>query len=291
MLVGLVVASRQAHAAPCPRDAIAVELSTLGGPALGALGDRVRVEIHGTTGSVTYVMASGDVIGPRVVRAASCNELAKSLALVIVMSLRTDELRAGEPREPTSVTHGITIERPALPIALAATDALDAAPAATRVNHVEAMLGAASDLGGRPALALGGRWHRGAFSLGLELHLLAPQSIAVEAGGSVEVARTAIDAAPCMHVSHVALCGLASARMITGEGHELAEAAHIRRVALAVGGRIELSYPVLHRLSLRAHLDGLQALDRTRFTVDEMAVWTSDSRELWLGAGIVAKFP
>ncbi len=289
MLVGLVVATSRAEAAPCPRDAVATQLRELGGPALDELGDRVRVDIHGTTGSITYVMASGDVIGPRVVRASSCSELAKSLALVIVMSLRADE-----PREPASVTRGITIERTTLPITIEASEPTEGNRArrdAKTVEHVEALLGGAGDLSRRPALVLGGRWHHGALSLGLELHVLSPQSIDIDAGGSVEVTRTGVEAAPCLHVTYLAVCGLASARMVTGEGHELAEAAHIRRTAFAVGGRIELAYPVLHRLSLRVHLDGLQALDRTRFTVDEMAVWTSDSRELWLGAGVLAHFP
>jgi hypothetical protein len=289
LMVVVVIAEASALAAPCQRDAVASQLRELGGPALDELGDRVRVEIHGTTGSITYVMASGDVIGPRIVRASSCSELAKSLALVIVMSLRTDE-----PREPASVTQGITIERPTLPVTIEAsepTEANRARRAAKPVEHVEALLGGAGDLSRRPALVLGGRWHHGALSLGLELHVLASQSIDIEAGGSVEVTRTGLEAAPCVHVTYLAVCGLASARMITGEGHELAEAAHIRRTAFAVGGRVELAYAVLHRLSLRVHLDGLQALDRTRFTVDEMAVWTSDSRELWLGAGVLAHFP
>jgi hypothetical protein len=281
-LMVVMVAAGAAHAAPCARDGVATQLRALGAPSLDELGDRVRVEMNGTTGSITYVMATGDVIGPRVVRAASCHELAKSLALVIVMSLRADE-----PREPTSVTRDVEIAPPTdVPIIVEEQRMRRAKP-----NHVEALLGGASDLSGSPALLLGGRWHRSTFSLGLELHVRSPLSIAVEAGGSVEVTRSGVDAAPCVHVKYLAMCGLASARMITGEGHDLAEAAYVRRAALAVGGRVEVDVPLVDRVSLRMHLDGLQALDRTRFMVDEMAVWTSDSRELWLGAGVLANFP
>jgi hypothetical protein len=289
-LLAVVATERASSAAPCSRDAVDAALVALGGPPLAEIADRVRIDTDGLTGSVSYEMASGDVIGPRVVRAPTCSELAKSLALVIVMSLRADE-----PREPRSVTRELTIEPPQrirIEHMLETRGAVAVEkPLFASTRRLEVMVGAAGDIARRPALVVGGRWRSGHLSLGLELSVRTPLTIDVEAGGSVEVTQTGVDAVPCFHVRGLALCGLASAGMIGGEGHELAEAAHVRRAAAAVGARVELAVPVADRVSLRLHLDGLQTLDRTQFLVDEMAVWTSDSRELWLGAGVLANFP
>lgn len=322
LIVAVLALEATAVAAPCSREAVADELVALGGPPLDDIGDRVRIEITGLAGSITYELASGELIGPRVVRAASCRELAKSLALVIVMSLRADEPRDEpaapvpvEPSQPAGVAAhakprsstpsqaspgGATTRRPSLAAPQASTGGATTSPpslAASRASpggatppHLEALLGAAGDASRRPALVLGARWRQGRISLGVELAIRNPITIDVEAGGSVEVTQTGIEAVPCFHIRALALCGLASAGMIGGEGHQLAEAAHARRAAVAFGGRVELVVPILDRVALRLHLDGLQALDRTQFLVDEMAVWTSDSRELWLGAGVLANF-
>jgi hypothetical protein len=288
LTVAVLALEATAFAAPCSRDAVDTELVALGGPHLAEIADRVRIDTDGLSGSVTYEMASGDVIGPRVVRASTCGELAKSLALVIVMSLRADE-----PREQRSVTTALpapTID--VVPVENRVENRVEARPTArATTRQLDVMVGAAGDASRRPALVLGGRWRHGRMSLGLDVSMRTPLSIDVEAGGSVEVTQTGIAAVPCFHVRGLALCGLASAGMIGGEGHGLAEAAHVRRAAGAVGARVELSVPVIDRVSLRLHLDGLQTLDRTQFLVDEMAVWTSDSRELWLGAGVLANFP
>ena len=54
--------------------------------------------------------------------------------------------------------------------------------------------------------------------------------------------------------------------------------------------RVEASVPVLRRIALRLHVDALQSLTSSQFLVDEMPVWTSKPRELWLGAGVMAAF-
>jgi hypothetical protein len=283
MAAMVVAVEATAFAAPCPRDAVAIELVALGGPTLDDVADRLRIETNGLVGSVTYQLANGDVIGPRVVRAASCAELAKSLALVIVMSLRADEPQ-----------RSVTSEVPAPSWVAPSVETIAVLPHAApraKTRRIQLLLGAVGDVSRRPALVTGARWRQGHMSVGLELHVATPLTIDVEAGGSVEVTQTRIDAVPCLHVRQLAVCGLATAGMIGGKGHQLADAAHVRRAAAAVGGRVELTWRLVDLVSLRLHLDGLQTLDRTTFVVDEMAVWTSDSRELWLGAGVLANFP
>jgi hypothetical protein len=330
-VVVMLAAERASAAPPCSRDAVEEQVRVLGGSLDGAR-DRVRIEVarDRIEGSVTYVTAAGDVIGPRVVRAATCKELATSLALVIVMSLHADEpvVHDDEPiaHDDESVAHEPVAHEPA-PHEPVAHDGEPAAPEdesaaqalvahdeprldsafddervapldvhawpAPRMHtkHLAAFVGAASDAAGLPALVVGSRWRRDRLSLGLELHVAAPQSIAVGDAGSVRIAQTGVDVAPCVHAGALAVCGLANAGVIGGEGRQLAEAMAVYRPSFAVGARLELDVPIVARVSLRLHVDGLQALTSTRFSVDQMTVWTSDSRELWLGAGVLATFP
>jgi hypothetical protein len=297
------VAETSALAAPCSREDVAAQVALLGGPNLDDVGERVHIELHGREGSVTYVMASGDVIGPRVVKAASCRELAKSLALVIVMSWRADEPTPAPapveaapveaaPNQPAPLAPPVAvvdevIEMPAVVV----ERAVDRVQPRMSTRHLAVLAGGASDVSGTPALVLGGRVRRGSFSGGLELHLTSPQTLDVGDGGSARITQNAVDALPCFHLAYFAACGVATAGLIGGTGQHLAHAVSVYRASFAVGGRLEASYPVLPRLALRLHVDALQALTSSRFSVDEMVVWTSKPHELWLGGGILAVFP
>jgi len=299
LLIVMLVVETSAIAAPCSRDSIAAAAQDLGGPNLDDIGDRVHIELHGLQGSITYVTSAGDVIGPRVVKAASCRELAKSLALVLVMSWRADEPVTPAPVEPAPVEPApppAPVEPPAPttitePVIEMAPLAIDRPAPRMSTHHLAVLAGAASDATGSPALVVGGRWRHGQFSAGLELHLTAQQALDVGDGGSVRVTQNGLDALPCFHVSHFALCGIATAGVIGGEGKNLAHAVSVRRAAVALGGRLEASYPLVRRVALRLHVDALQSLTSSRFLVDEMVVWTSKPHELWLGGGIVAVFP
>src|SRR5262245_45114571 len=199
LAIVMLVGATSALAAPCSRDDVAAQVAQLGGPSLDDVDQRVQIEIHGLEGSVTYVMSSGDVVGPRVVNAASCRELAKSLALVLVMSWRADDpapappaLVEPAPIAPPTVKEAV-IEIPPVTIERASE------PPQPRMStrHVAVIAGGASDATGTPALVLGGRWRHGRFSAGLELHLTAPLTLDVGDGGSVRVTQNALDALPC----------------------------------------------------------------------------------------------
>ncbi|HEX5061682.1 MAG TPA: hypothetical protein VFV99_20085 [Kofleriaceae bacterium] len=301
-IAAMLCVAHTSAAAPCTREAVAGEVRALGGDLDGA-GDRVQIVMHrdgrGAEGSIVYTSAAGDVTAPRVVHATSCGELAKSLALIVVMSLRADEqVDAPAPvMAPAMIPPATTPPMTTTPTTTMTSNELvnHSTTSDTRAHsstrHVALFVGAASDTTAHPALELGSRWRHDRLSLGLELRIATPESIDVGDGGTVNVATAGLDAVPCFHAGYLGLCGLATAGMISAEGQALANAATARRAAFAIGGRIELDVPLLHRLSLRVHLDGLQALTSSRFLVDQMPVWTSEPRELWLGAGVLAKFP
>lgn len=297
-IAAMLCVAHTSAAAPCSREAVADEVRALGGD-LDAAGDRVQIDMQrdgrSIVGTIVYTSTAGDVTAPRVVHTASCAEAAKSLALIIVMSLRADEPVvvepvADEPVDESAVAVPVAVPAPVIITSEPQEPEASRAPRAS-TKHVAVFVGAASDTTAHPALELGSRWRHDRLSLGLELHIATPESIDVGDGGTVHVAAAGLDAVPCFHASYLALCGLANAGLISAEGQALANAATARRAAFAVGGRVELDVPLLDRVSLRVHLDGLQALTSSRFLVDQMPVWTSEPRELWLGAGVLAKFP
>jgi hypothetical protein len=283
MIVAVIAgAAGRANASPCSRSAVASELRALGGYELDAIEDRVRVMIDGDAATVTFV-AAGDVVGARAVHARTCKELSRSIALVIVMSLR--DLGSVEDSGMRGLLAPVMdVPAPSLPTS---------EPIIARARGLEGRLslGVAGDTTRRGALVIGAGVRVRGWSLALELRDASAQTVDAGGGSAIVVDRTTIDALPCLHLGRAAVCGLASTGIVRGEGRDLATAATARRLALAVGGRAELAYPLWRRVAVRVHADVLQNLIRSRFLVDQMPMWTADSRELWLGAGVVANFP
>ena len=143
----------------CSGDAVAVAVEALGGPKLADVGDRVRLDIEraprGVEGRITYVTRSGETIGPRVVAASTCAELARSMALVIVMSLNddaTDEPSGAAPTASSDLTPGVVVA-PAAPLGIEVR-----VGRRSSTSQFDVLLGAATDTTGHPALVLGSRW-------------------------------------------------------------------------------------------------------------------------------------
>jgi len=273
-LVVIVGAVTSARAEPCTLDGVRAEVAALGGTFDDA---RVRVELERLEGRITFVTAAGELVGPRVVRAATCAELATSIALVIVMSAPHDDVIEATPTE--------TVER------------IDAPPAVVRAlppratRRWEAIAGGAGDASARGALELGVRMRRGWYSLGIGAHVDAPQTVDVGGGGVVHVERALVEVAPCVHLWRGALCGLAASGIVVGGGEHLARSAGAARPALQLGARAELAWPLWSRIALRVHVDALENVTRAQFLVDRMPVWSSPAQELWIGGGVVTSFP
>ena len=285
VLVGLLVAPAHADvvldqpAGVCALDGVRVELDAL--PRIARDGDvQIATTIEGerVLGSVTI----GDDV--RAVSARDCRELAKSIALIIVMSLRDAEPVSSVTSavEPPRDVPALRVEEPERVVVRVAR--------ATRPAFA-ALVGGTGDLHGQPSLLAGVRARHGRYSLGLEAQAEGTTRVAVEDGGQISVSRKYATLAPCVHVAQAAFCGVMAAGALRGRASELADAASVTRALVQVGGRAEWSYPIAARIGLRVHVDAVQALTRAEFLVDQMPVWTSDSRELRLGGAVVAHFP
>jgi hypothetical protein len=225
----------------------------------------------------------------RTVTAPTCDELATSVALIIVMTLR-DAAPPGDAASAPTIPAIAPVVRPAAATTTATTAASTTTASAPR-TEVALLLGGAGDLRGHAALVAGARATRRWWSLGVELQAEPPRRLDLEAGGQITLSRTYVTAAPCAHLRGFGLCGIATAGALRGRGVELQDAEAVTRPILQLGGRVEWSRAVAARLAVRLHVDAVRVLTSARFLVDQMPVWASDSRELRLGAGVVAFFP
>ena len=270
----------------CSTDAVREALAAL--PHAGrdaAVGMRSELREAGVAAQVTL---DGNT---RTVTARTCDELATSVALIIVMTLRD----AAPPRDaaPSPAIASAPPIAAATPVArpVAATTATSATTTTAHRTEVALLLGGAGDLRGHAALVAGARATRRWWSLGLELQAEPPRRLDLEAGGQITLSRTYVTAAPCAHLRGFGLCGIATAGALRGRGVELQDAVAVTRPIVQLGGRVEWRRAVATRLAVRLHLDATRVLTSARFMVDQLPVWASDSRELRLGAGVVAIFP
>jgi len=301
LVVGMVVAGAEARAdvvvepaaGACTTDAIRARIAALADDA--PLDDHRRVHVAARARRVRceaqITFGDDDRIAPRTVEARTCDELATSVALVIVISLRdADATAVAAPR--------IAAPPPAI-IDLARTLVIDASPRArdalppTRATPLAlaVVAGAAAGLDGTPAAVLGGSVRRGRAAIGIELAIEADRTLDVGDGGRVHLSRRRIDVTPCVHLGGAALCGLGTVALVTGRGEDLVDAAAVRRPVVALGGRAAWTLALGARLAVRFHVDGAHTLGDARFRVDQMPVWGSPAREVRVGAGVVAHFP
>jgi hypothetical protein len=166
-----------------------------------------------------------------------------------------------------------------------------AAPIAPVHESFGFSLGADADLDRHAAIVAGMRWRRGWLSIGLEVNRGTETTIETGDTGHVHVARTFAAALSCGHLGRFGLCGVAAAGMLTGRGELLADASTVRRLIALVGARAEWTLQITDLFGVQAHVEGLQALRNSRFLVDQMPVWSSQSREVRVGLGVVANFP
>jgi hypothetical protein len=272
----------------CPLDPVRNELAALMPQIAAPASVTIETRHAGARIAATVTLDGGDA---RELRARDCAEAAKSIALVIAMTLRE---RAIEPAQAPLV-----VEPPAPPPLPPAPPVPDepgvrVAIAAFRTEHVPiellALAGGLTDHHARPAAVVGGRIGRGHLSLGLELELARSETIDVGDDGALRVRRTLASLTPCATLARVSLCGLATGGYVRGAAMRLANARTVSRGTFELGVRAEWIYPVLARVGLRVHADALQAIGSAGFMVDQSPVWSTDPRELRLGVGVVAIF-
>lgn len=270
----------------CALDPVRSELSLLM-PQVDASA-RVTIDTHraGTRIAATVTLDGGDA---RELHARDCAEAAKSIALVIAMTLRD---RAAEPVHVPLVVEPPAPPPlpPAPPVPVEPVAIVQPQPPHTPIE-VLALAGGLTDWHAHPAAVLGGRVGRGHVSLGLELELARSETIDVGDDGALRVRRTLASLTPCATLARVSLCGLATGGYVRGAAMRLANARSVSRPTFELGLRAEWIYPVLARVGVRVHADALQAIGSADFMVDQTPVWSTDPRELRLGVGVVAIFP
>ena len=223
---------------------------------------------------ISFDDGDGHVIGPRVIDAASCDELVASVALVIAMTPAHAKPLAPIPEPAPEITRTIV------------------APAPPRIGRWDALAGGAGsiDTGGLvERVALGARYRRGDRSIAAELRGDLPDEHAL-ASGRVDVLRAELAIVPCLHRGAFAACGLAVAGLWRGSGIGLVTEQAAFAPELAVGARIAWETALTARLGLRAHLDADALVTTTRFDVDAMPVWTSPRVEATAGLSLIARF-
>jgi len=225
-----------------------------------------------------FESGDGERRGPRIVEAATCDELVEALAVIIAMTLPA---LAPEPARPAVV---------AMPTALG----IEAREELVRTGHTQLILSAAGGVsthGWKQQLIFGARTKRQARSLAIELRVDAPREVEVTMTGHVDVLKSVVSVSPCLHAGPVGVCALASAGVIRGSGTGLVDARTAFTPTAAVGARLTWEHPFTRLLTLRLHLDAEALVTTTRFDVGHMPVWISNRFEVWGGAGVIARIP
>jgi hypothetical protein len=258
----------------------------------------VRVDVTNVhEARVSFDDGGGRVRGPRVVTAASCNELVKSVAVVIATAL--PDVQEDSEAATVVVDEPPRASTPA-PVALTfdfepATD-LDVTPVASEpsVSQTDVFIAGATGItsaGADGQAIIGIRVRRNAASVGAELRGDAPQQVSADRMGTIGIARAQISISPCMHFGAFATCVVAGVGTIHGAGTELTSAREAYTPLLTAGLRVTWEQPLTRRIALRIHLDADALLTTTQFDVDDMRVWQSQRFEASAGLGVLAHFP
>jgi hypothetical protein len=254
----------------------------------------VSVEVAGTTATVTF---DGHT---RVIHAKTCDELAKSVAVVIEMVLAaisaedTDAppaaieiepapVREPVPVPPVTIVAPVVDEVPVPPFAIAVSSTIDRP--STVEHDALASLGTSSALGA--SMALGLRWRWSSVSIAGELEGELPTDLAMD----VSIVRASIALVPCKHLGAFAACAVARAGFDRGSGSNLMNARSAFEPRAELGARLAWEQPVTEHLALQLRGELDLAATISQFDVDNAAVWRSNRFAGLAGAGVIVRFP
>jgi hypothetical protein len=245
----------------------------------------VRVDEHDRTATITLDV-DNRTFGARVIHAETCDELARSVAVVVAMLLPSitglsTPLVAVLPERPDVPSPP---EAHIEPGAYVSTRA-DVEQPAHRAFEMSAIGGVSSARG--MGLTVGARWRSGTASLGAEL----AGALEDVADDHVSVRRTSAALVPCRDFNTLAVCGLVRVGLDVGVGQGLMDAQTAWDPRFEVGSRLIWERPVTDRLSLALSGELGISLTSSQFDVDHVAVWRSSHFEGLAGAGVVVRFP
>lgn len=230
------------------------------------------------TATLTFTDENG-VAHPRTMSAASCDDLAEAVAIVISLVLREDAPPPPSPPPPAALP---VPEQPA-------NDALFAPgppPATSRVLEV----GIATSSSRHAALVLGGRLEQRRTALGVDVEIGMPEQVDA-AQGAVHVASARADVAGCLRMQSFAACGLLAAGVVRARGEDLMDASSAVLPHASLGLRAEWRQRLTRRVGLRVFATVDQVLVRPRFLVGDAAVWTTPLLQGWVGGGVFFHMP
>ncbi len=212
--------------------------------------------------------------------AASCNELARSVAVAAALALdpllRREAERQAAPPE-------------AAPVPVSAPPPPDAPRPSPEPLQLALFAGPLGALGAGPALAYGGwlevsgRLGRGALSVEGRFH--APSSVAVGSGWA-EASSTLLVVAPCLRLDPLALCATAALGGLRLSGEGLTAAAAQTVPHLELGLRAAAEWRVAGAWGLRLQGEAAVPLTRTSMAFGEEVVWRVPPVTGHLGAGV-----
>lgn len=297
-VAGVLLASRPAQSSPArieitggECDARVLEDEIAGAATASQSAVHVHLATEADDGGVRAQLVvdddDGHSRGPRLVTAATCSELASSVAVIVAMVIEDFASSPPAPRAPVPVHtfEGQHLDDPLL------GDRIEVPPRGARERELALGVGASAALGGThaPRLVLGGRLRRAAHSIGLDLETGSPDRVEVTADGRIEIARAELTVTPCRHLGSFAACGSTTVGVVRGSAAGLYA---MRTVyAPSVAGGLRVTWERWYRqVGVRVQLDGRAFLTTTQFEVDYMPVWNSERFEASAGFGVLARF-
>jgi hypothetical protein len=245
-----------------------------------------------TLNNGTLDNGDGSSFGTRVIHASSCEELARSVAVVVEMVLPgIAALPEPQPLPPSDAVENAIA-------ALKKIEPVFQAPDFETTEHIEvvrphhdrfemtAFAGVSTSFGTELALGLRRRW--GSMSLGGELAGALPDAVS-ESHAAVQRVSAAL--IPCDHLGALAVCGVVRAGVDRGVGQDLMDEHAAIEPLFELGSRLSWERPVTDHLALTLMAELDLALTSTQFDIDHVAVWHSSRFEGLAGAGVVVRFP
>lgn len=270
----------------------AVQATLTGGPR----GLRALVELRDRTGRVTGSRQLGTA-------RQDCRELAAAMALAIciavdplILSRPVPSPSAPPPSAPPPIPCPACAACPPPPPQPPPPPPPPAEPVRFRAGAgLQLGLGAVPTLASLGVVAQAELRYR-AFALALEGRadpsLGASRASPDTAKGGAGVSATLLLGllVPCARWRFLGLCALIGVGALQGRGVGVAVPSRATTLYAAAGARLALEVPLLRRLALELHLDGLTPLTRTSLMLDGAEVWATPPLSGALGATLQVPF-
>lgn len=220
-------------------------------------------------------------------KSSSCDELASALAVTISVALDPARFgvpprRTAPPPTPSPADRPFAEERPPA----SSPPPQDQPP---KGLTWQAGVGGGVAFGAAPApaaavvLSFGARWQRASLEIEGRTHLRSSEPVF---GGSVSVSSSLATLVPCFHVGPAALCAVAAAGVVRGEGKGVALPSTDSSFGAAAGARLTVELALLPELGLRAGVDGMATIHGTRLMLAGREAWVTPPlwASTWIGA-------